>query len=213
MPTTYQDFLIEHVKQSIEKAKLEKSNLTYEILSLEGLSSDKIRHLINNICSIPHAHYLEIGTWKGATFISALYKNRLSSGTAIDNWKQFTGTKDDFEKNAQNFLDKNSYTAHEANCFNFDLKKIQNKIDIYFYDANHTKKDQKNAFTYYDSVFNNTFIAIVDNYNWIQVQEGTQEAFKELNYNILFEQFLASTKRADKDGWWTGIYVAVISKN
>ncbi len=213
MPTPYQKFLIEHVQKSITLAQLERSQLNSEILLLEGLSSNKIRHLLNNICSLSDANYLEIGTWKGATFISALFKNNLLSGTAIDNWSQFAGNKKEFETNITNFLPNTSYQMYETNCFKFKVETIPQKINIYFYDAGHTREEQRLAFVHYNKIFEDTFIAIVDNYNWIQVQEGTQSAFKELQYNVLFEQFLKAEKRADKSGWWTGLYVAVISKN
>lgn len=212
MLTNYQLFLIEHVKQSIANAQLEKSQLNLEILALQGMSSNKIRHFLNNICSIPDGKYLEIGIWKGATFISALYQNQLSTAIAIDNWTEFSGTKKEFEQNIIKFLPTTSYQLFESDCFKFDIKNISKKINIYFYDAAHTRKDQRLAFTHYNEIFEDTFIAIVDNYNWIQVQEGTQTAFKELNYTILFEQFLKAEKRADASGWWTGLYVAVISK-
>ena len=76
-PTNYQLSLIEHVKQSIQNAELGISQLNSKILNLEGMSSDKVRHFLNNICSLEHGNYLEIGVWKGSTFISALYKNKL----------------------------------------------------------------------------------------------------------------------------------------
>ena len=88
-----------------------------------------------------------------------------------------------------------------------------NKINIYFYDGGHSQEQQKLAFTYYNSIFEDTFIAIVDDYNCDKVQKGTQEAFQELGYTILFEEYLPALYNGDKDNWWNGIYVAVISKN
>jgi hypothetical protein len=213
MPTPYQKFLIEHVQKSIAHAQLEISKLSSDILSLEGMSSNKIRHFLNNICSLPDGKYLEIGVWKGSTFIASLYENKLTNAIAIDNWSEFHGPKEDFQKNITKFLPATSHTFYETDCFNFDVNTIPQKINIYFYDAGHTRVEQRLAFVHYNQIFEDTFIAIVDNYNWTQVQEGTQMAFKELQYNVLFEQFLASDKRADAAGWWTGIYVAVISKN
>jgi hypothetical protein len=211
--TKYQSFLIEHVKQSITNAELGISKLTSEILALDGMSSNKVRHFLNNICSLDNGKYLEIGVWKGSTFISALYNNTLSNAIAIDNWSEFSGPKNLFLENITYFLPSNSYNFYEANCFNFNLKTITNKINIYFYDGAHTKEDQRLAFAYYDSILEDTFIAIVDDYNLREAQEGTQLAFKQLGYNILFEQFLPSSRNCDTASWWNGIYVAIISKN
>lgn len=211
--TKHQLFLIGHVVESIKNAQLGISRLNSEILSLEGMSSNKVRHFLNNICSMEDGRYLEIGVWKGSTFISALYQNNLLDATAIDNWALFSGPKDVFQRNLSSFLPLNSYTFYENDCFNFDLKNIKNKVNIYFYDGGHTQEDQRLAFTYYNDIFEESFIAIVDDYNWQDVQDGTQKAFKELGYKILFEQFLPSRWNGDIEGWWNGIYVAVISKH
>lgn len=44
----------------------------------DRMSSPKVRHLLNNLCSLPSTSYLEIGTWKGSTWISALFQNQKS---------------------------------------------------------------------------------------------------------------------------------------
>lgn len=54
-----------------------------KILALNGPSSCKIRHLLNNLCSEPSTNYLEFGTWRGHTFISAIYGNEQHVKTAI----------------------------------------------------------------------------------------------------------------------------------
>ncbi len=210
--TNYQLFLIEHVKKSIVNAELGISKLNNEILSLEGMSSNKVRHFLNNICSLPDAQYLEIGTWKGSTFISALYGNNLLKAIAIDDWSEFSGPKIDFQNNLNRFLTNNLYHFYEYDCFKFDLALVKNKVNIYFYDGGHTQEDQRLAFTYYNEIFEDTFIAIVDDYNHEPAAIGTQMAFEELGYNILFEQHLPASYNGDIENWWNGLYVAVLSK-
>jgi hypothetical protein len=79
LPMTHiEQELIQYVQLSVENAERGQSKLTPEILTIDGMSSPKIRHFLNNICSYPGASYLEIGCWKGSTFVSALYKNPLS---------------------------------------------------------------------------------------------------------------------------------------
>ncbi len=211
----YQDFLIQHVKDSINNAELGISKISSEILDLDGMSGNKVRHFLNNICSLPNGKYLEIGVWQGSTFVSALYNNNLSEAIAIDNWSEFQGPKELFKNNLSRFLPSTFYSFYECDCFNFDLKNIKNKINIYFYDGGHTQEDQRLAFTYYNEIFEDTFIAIVDDYNWKQVQDGTQKAFKELGYKVLFQQYLPTDSQivGDSASWWNGIYVAVVSKN
>src|SRR5579872_3190335 len=57
------DILINHVQKSIKNAERGISKLSKDVLGIDGLSSSKVRHFLNNICSIPGTNYLEIGVW------------------------------------------------------------------------------------------------------------------------------------------------------
>lgn len=217
--TFEQECLIKHVKKSIEQAKTETSQVTREILAIEGMSSPKNRHLLNNICSLPHANYLEVGVWKGSTFISALYKNKLHSAIAIDNWSEFNGPKDVFSQNVKTFLDPKNITILETDAFSLDKQKtFKQPINIYFYDGDHSFEAHKAAFTYFNDFFADTFIAIIDDYCYDAPQEnaiqrGTKAAIQELGYNILYEEILTARHNQDTGTWWNGLFVAVIAKN
>lgn len=206
--------LIEHVKKSISTAENGMSQLPPEILAIDGMSSSKVRHFLNNVCSLPQASYLEIGVWKGSTFISALYGNKqMKNAIAIDNWSEFGDPAEQFMGNTKKWLSNSSFMFYDQDCFKINKKTIfNNKVNIYFYDGNHARESQKLAFTYFNDIFEDTFIAIVDDWNWPQVAAGTDDAFKNLKYKILFEAKLFSAGDADRQNWWNGLYVAVISK-
>jgi len=213
--------LIKHVEESIQKANSLDSKLNESILNLEGMSSAKVRHFLNNLCSLPEARYLEIGVYHGSTFISALYKNNLLDAIAIDNWSEFGFHKFDFLNNTNNYLPENSFRFHEGDCFALDLKALfTHPITIYFYDGNHSLESHKQAFTYFDKILDDIFIAVVDDWNWgppyadgPDVQHGTKQAFEELGYIVLFERALPAHCHPDKENWWNGLYVAVIQKS
>lgn len=207
--------LIDHVKLCIEQADAGKSNLTQDILNIDGLSSSKVRHLLNNLCTLPNARYLEIGVYRGSTFISALYNNtnNLLDAIAIDNWSEYGCQKDIFYNNCIHYLKENSFRFHEQDSFTVNLKELFNQpINIYFYDGNHSFDCQRQAFTYYNSILSDTFIALVDDWNVSWVREGTRKGFEELGYTILFEQELPAYYVGDVDNWWNGLYIAVIQK-
>ena len=207
------ELLAKHVKRSIKKAKVGESNLTNKILQLDGLSSSKVRHLLNNICSLPNSRYLEIGVYKGSTFISAVYRNNLLDAIAIDNWSEFGFQKNIFFDNCMQYLDKDSFRVYEGDSFSVNLTDIFSQpVNIYFYDGHHSYESQYKAFMHYNEIFADTFIAIVDDWNWDQVRNGTQDAFKALGYTVLFEKVLPARYNCDKDNWWNGLYVAVIKK-
>jgi hypothetical protein len=79
--------LVSHVEKSIAQAEELTSKLKPEVLQVQGWSAPKFRHFLNNLCSKADTKYLEIGVWKGATHIAALYKNQIYS-IAVDNFSE-----------------------------------------------------------------------------------------------------------------------------
>jgi hypothetical protein len=234
--------LVKHVERSIRLAFLGVSNLNKEIYYLEGMSSPKIRSFLNNVCEIKGANYLEIGCWKGSTAVSALYNNSkyVERAVLIDNFSQFDdiyiGIKEEIADSK--YLDRD-YTVSVRNslldninkyCYNTDTFFIDNdcfdiltkqmilenypnfQANIYFYDGPHTEEDQKQAFTFYNDMLQDVFIAIVDDWNIEDAKIGTKKAFKELGYNIIIDHELPSKCNGDGMNWWNGLYIAIIQK-
>ncbi len=165
---------------------------------------------------LPAINYLEIGTFQGATFVSALYKNNLNSAYAIDNWSEFQ-TPGNLAKIAflENTKDLN-FTYFEENCWKLDLSKIKHKINVYLYDGGHTYQDQYNALTYYYPILDDEFIFMVDDFdpahNWEQVEKGTRDSIKDLNLKIIYENHLKSNAKNDSTMWWGGFFVSLLKK-
>ena len=210
-----EDMFIAHVKQSIENADKGLSKLSPEVLEIEGMSSTKVRNLLNNLCSMPETSYLEIGLWKGSTWVAALYNNQfsISSAVGIDNWSQFFDPQETvsekFSKNCAAFLPGFSqYRVYTENCFRMNIQNLARKpITVYFYDGNHSASSQELAFTYFNPILDGVFVAVVDDWQAGQdIQMGTRRAFKKLNYEVLFEAELLGRE------WWNGLYVAVVKK-
>ena len=90
--------IIQHAKKSLRNALENKSKITDGYLNVPGYSTPAIKHLLNNLCSLPNAHYLEIGVMYDSTFISALYQNTstLKNAIAIGNWSQFGKSRNPF---------------------------------------------------------------------------------------------------------------------
>lgn len=209
---------IDHLKKSIENATNHVSRIeeNSDVLKIDGMSSSKVRHLLNNVCSLDDARYLEIGAWKGSTLVSALYKNMHIKATCIENFSEFTGPRNEFITNTRNRIEKGvmpNFQFVESDCFNLDLKLLSKK-NIYFFDGGHTLDDHIKAFTYYNNVLDDEFICIVDDWNhkYDNVRRGTEEAFKQLSYNVLYSQVLPARFNGDRDLWWNGIFAAVVKK-
>ena len=63
------------VKMALEQADNERSQISERERELHGLSSIRLKCLINNLCAAEKMNYLEIGTYKGSTIIPAVMKN------------------------------------------------------------------------------------------------------------------------------------------
>jgi hypothetical protein len=215
--------LIMHVETSFQNAILNKSKITADILTIEGMSGVKTRHFYNNLLSIDDMKYLEIGTWKGSTVCSAMCNNK-ATVVCIDNWSQYgliDDIKPEFQLNFSKFKGENNATFIENDCFDIDISSLP-MFNIYLYDGNHTFEAQYKALTYYINNLENTFIFIVDDWNWDMVRNGTKEAISKLNLKILYEREVRTTLdnthpyqpslKVPHPSWHNGIYVAVIQK-
>lgn len=206
------------IQKCIDNAEAGVSKLTPPLLAYEGMSSSKVRHFLNNLqTEFPNKNYLEIGIWRGTTFTSSLFKNKFKSALGIDNFSQWGENGqvkiDMFEK-----LEKHLNYSKSKNIefIEDDYKKVDytkfEKFDIYFYDGNHSFAEQYNAFTVLDPYLSDTFICMVDDWNYKDAELGTRYAFKLLNYNVIKEWIMSADFDGDLDKWWNGFYIAIIEK-
>lgn len=179
------DFLINHADKAFSMSERNESNLNNEILNMEGLSGKKTRHLYNNLCNLDGANYLEVGTWKGSSFVSALYNNNLNA-IAIDNWSEFDGPREEFLSNVEKYCPGSNFSFIEKDSFSVTEKDIKNKydlVDIYLYDGCHKYESHKNAITHFSKFLSKYSIIIVDDWRnddlWERVQRGTYEGLQE----------------------------------
>ena len=193
---------------------------------LLGFSGDNFRHLMNNLCSFPGANYLEVGVFRGSTLVCSVYGNEATLGEvhAVDNFSEFnvgTHPKESLEWAMKRFLPKTKdrIQFHEVDCFDWDFSALP-KIDIYFYDGEHSFESQRKAFTHFEPVFADCFIAVVDDWEQRQVRRGTRAAFEEMGYDVLSSRSIIPGQRPEKANrvnnptadWWCGTYVAVLKK-
>jgi len=230
------DIAIRLTDWSIHMANNGQSKLTEEILMMRGLSSVKMRHFLNNLCSIPDNRYLEVGVWQGSTFISAVYDNEMHRlPVGIDDFSY--GTLDLDVKLRRSLycnihLKHRKYKFIDQDCFTVDLVEgpgptivgsgcgaegyrtyqSNNPFDIYFYDGDHDEAAQEKGITHFANVLSSTVIIVVDDWNWATTKNGTAAAFKKLNWTISKQWELPATGNQDQENWWNGVAVFVINK-
>lgn len=206
---------IQKIQQAITNAEKRQSKLSSEAIRIPFLGSLQIRHLLNNLGEISE-RYLEIGCHKGGSFNSAVFGNyNLRWGVAIDSFEsdktQGETAEYQFLKNTLTFMPESmELRLIRKDCFQVDLEVLPKPFDFYLFDGSHDEESQKKALTYYLPVLADEFIFCVDDYNWPEVQKGTQDGIKECNLEVLFEQYMPSYKEFDNEGWHNGFYVSLL---
>ena len=132
---------------------------------LFGLSSTRLRTLLNNLCSKPNTSYLELGVYKGATLVSALYGNTNVKAIGVDNYKYderepkkwapegtiWENIKSQLHDNLKRYSDPdlsvnvNNITILEKDFADVDWS-TQPKSDICFFDINPVSTKEYDVF-------------------------------------------------------------------
>lgn len=210
----------DNIKYCIDKAESLTSKLPTSVSERPGMSSRKIRHLLNNFCALSDARYLNIGLCSGSSFWSAIYHNNVKA-TGIDWFRNDTtkGTEKEFWTNFAEVIGLENQTLdryiqiYNQDCFTV---KPKDKFNIYLYDAGHSEENQFKALTYFNEYLDDTFVLLVDDWDDRDVQKGTIRAIQELNYKIEYMwegagQF--GNWEPSSNTWWNGFLVALIKKH
>lgn len=205
--------LVDFVEQCIQAAERLESGLSTAVLEMPGLSSPKVRHLLNNLCRRPGTRYLEVGVCKGSTFVSALFGNRdtIVAADAVDNFSQFDATRPAFEANCEVHLAETSFQLHESD-FRTVCPSLQPPVSTYFYDGNHSVDDQRDGLLHFWPCLAGVFVLIVDDWNWPDVKNGTFEGIAKSGGRLVQSWELPAAFNGDMQEWWNGVFVAVLQK-
>lgn len=207
---------IQHIESSIKNAENNYSKLPNDILDIDGFSGNKTRHLYNNICNIPDINYLEIGTYMGSTFISAMYQNSIH-GIAVDNWSEFNGPKNKCIENINKYIDKNNFKLIEKNFLDLNEIDLPYPIDVYLYDGDHSYEAHVKAITNIKQFLSPLSIILIDDFrsdqNWKRVIDGTMDGFDKSKLNIAYHKHINSYYEIDgRKNFWNGCGIFLCQK-
>ena len=215
------DKYVSQIERAFQNAENNVSKITQHIINMDGMSGIKTRHFYNNLLDMEDARYLEIGTWKGSSVCSAMCGNK-AKVVCIDNWSQWSGPeynpKPIFLENFEKFKGENDASFIENDCYKVDVSVLP-KFNIYMYDGEHSNEGHYNALLHYYKCLDDVFIFIVDDWNWIDVRDGTINSIKKLNLKVLYEKKIRLTwdeshtpQPQASQTWHNGIYVTVLQK-
>ena len=212
------------IKKSIQESLALKGKLPKWIRELEGLSGLKYRYFLNLLIKkIVNPSYLEIGSWLGSTACSVMYKNYLKV-TCIDNWSQTFNDKKNpmitFKKNVKRCISQNiEFEIIEKDYRKVRYSELFKKYNIFFYDGPHHYEDHYDAILLLQNNLADKYILIVDDWNWLQVRNGTLDAISFLNSKIISLTEIKTTQDNSKpvfkgqfSEWHNGYGIFVVEK-
>jgi len=216
--------LIKHIDDSIHWGEREVSKLTQDILNIHGITSNKVRSFLNNICSIGGT-YLEVGVFRGSTFCSAIYGNDIHA-IGIDNFASPNLTpmgvsqrlasylkqgldippQEDFLNNVKRFGNLEKLDVYKTDYTTFDYTQLP-KLNIIFYDGDTRFHDQYVVLKKLVPLFSDQTILIMDDWNW---NSGALERVIEEEGLYITHKREIFTSGENMDDFWNGLGIFLI---
>ena len=197
--------------------------------NVEGLTSPRVRHFLNNLCSQEGAVYLEVGVYAGSTFCAAVQNNDMVAAYANDNWSQpnLQPAREDITLSLENVtvdtFVKNLQENITTETLDFDIqvlngdssqlgkKDFKHDVNVIFYDGDNDQMKMVEFFTNMLTFTQDVFTLVIDDAN---IEKNVEVTKQFLDYNglkILYERELLNDPE-DAAMWWNGLYVVVVSK-
>lgn len=210
------------LRKAFHSANRGATDLPRWVFRMQGMSGMRYRAFINTLIrKIPSPVYLEVGSWAGSTACSVIANNPHAVATCIDNWSEFGGPKEIFDENISRAMRENGGVAKliEADFRSVDFSKIGPKANVFLFDGPHTELDQFDGIISALPALQETFVLVVDDFNWEQVRAGTWRALTELKLNVLCSITVRSNSHGDathrsfaKFDWHNGYFLAVVTQ-
>lgn len=212
--------LVDAVDRCLTVAQAASISTGVSFYNIQGMSGKKYRCFINSLIgALGDTSYLEVGTWVGSTFCSAIHGNKVHA-TVIDNWEgQYKEWESIFHYNLKLFKTPGS----EVRVIKSDFRKVDydklGQFNVYMFDGPHEERDQYDGITLALPALADEFVLIVDDWNWAPARRGTMGAIAANGLNTLYEHEIRTTwdesqpeNKGPESDWHNGYYIAVLSK-
>ena len=210
---------------AIDNALSFKSNFVSEGYEIQGITSNRVRHFLNNLCSHDDAVYLELGTLMGSTFFAATMGNNIEN-IGVDNysdpeckpmtnnlhWSEVGNAYEEFQRHFKKYENGKSLFL-KSDILDLKEEDFQGKKpNVVFYDADHDYVQQLNALNHIAPFLADKFILVIDDANFDGVIESAIQFVKDNNYDLYFERKILSKIIENPTHWWNGLFVMVLEK-
>jgi len=217
--------LVERVTRAIDGAVDNNSNFNPTDYDIVGLSSDKVRHFLNNLLSERGTVYADVGCYTGSTLFAAIMGNTAVKAYAIDDFSDSTmkpmrkELQEDFEVDnpAEIFVQNYEKWQNPNAAVGLVVKPISQVVfnpeyppEGLFYDAENDPKRMQPNLEYLHNQCADSYILVVDDANFEGVVSCT-DAFLS-DKNVIYKRLITTETPEDANDWWNGLYIIVVEK-
>ena len=195
------------------------SKLPATIRAMQGMSGQRYRTLINTlVANLDQAHYLEIGSWLGSTAAAAIFGNTVQA-LCIDNWSQFSGSKEQFLAN----VEQAESSGSSLQLIERDFRKVDyrmlGKFNVFLFDGPHSAENHRDGILLVQPCLTDRFVLIVDDWNWLTVRLGTMSDLLAAKCHVEASVQVRTTMdntipsvAYEASDWHNGYFIAVVRK-
>ena len=193
-----------------------------DLVDIEGLSSPRVCNLLNRLVAgmAPGEHYLEIGTWKGRTLLSAAHGNAGRLCIACDKfrfWGKFTGpgflARRALLRNVARHragaaqVEFHAMTSREL----FRRELVRAPIGVFFYDGDHSYAETRHAVMSVEPYLSQRSVLVIDDWADPIIVRATHDALRAARLDVLWHRSLPGNH--DEEGFWNGLGVFYIERH
>lgn len=215
-PVSPAQLRIDHIKRSIADAIRGKSNMDLQVTGIRGFSTSTMRHLFNNLLNQPAPmRYLEVGAYCGGTFCAAISNNPNVQAVVFEDFSQpfdVDNVRDQCLDNIARFNNGNGAVVERDFFGPWD--DVKGPFDMFFYDGNHDEEWQAKALPRAFDLLADTFIMLVDDYNWESVRNGTGHGIAAManRMSVVQSWELRGKSSSDDSMWHNGVAIFLCRK-
>jgi predicted O-methyltransferase YrrM len=141
---------------------------------VQGLATPNTLALLNVAarCLGEGEHYVEAGTLRGTSLISAALGND-GPFVALDNWSMSGGSREQLDANLERYGVR--ATVIEGDVFDTLRSGIPSPVGVYYYDAGHSYEQQVDGLRLAEPYLASPALVVVDDSDWERVARATDD--------------------------------------
>ena len=153
-------------------------------------------------CLEPGEHYVEIGTFRGTSLISAMQAND-GNFVAIDNWSMGDGNSEQLASNLNRYGLR--ATVIDGDAFETLRRGIPSPVGVYYYDNGHEYEQQLDGMRLVEPYLASPGLVIVDDTDWERVERAVDDYLG--SQPRATEIYTVDGKDRGHPEWWEGMRV------